>query len=682
MKKLYVTHLLMIVLFLSFTGRALHAQQTKDKPITLKHWMTPEEAKLKHLIGKDAKATEPPDSPVTNLAEFDQMQSVLIRYSFGISYQLIAAMSEECNVTTIVASTGEQTYVTNQYQNQGVNLDNCDFIIAPSNSYWTRDYGPWFIFDGNDEMGIVDFTYNRPRPYDNAIPSKVADELGINLFEMDIETAGGNYMTDGMGQSASSDLIWVENSGYTHDEIDEIFQNYLGIETYHVLDDPNNTYIDHIDCWGKFLDVDKVIIGQVPSTDPRYDDFEYVADYFANEISSYGNHYQVYRVQTPGQSQVTPYTNSLIVNDKVLVPQTGNQLDDDALEVYEEAMPGYEIVGIYYNQWYNTDAIHCRARGTVDQGLLYLKHFPLLGEIPYEDEYPISATITPFSGEPLYSDSVKLYYRTGNNPYSSITMTNVFGYQYKANIPAQEMGAEVSYYIFAADESGRREKHPFIGSADPHVFTIGPPENPDVTASPDSLIYLDVIQCDTGQIAWIYNNNPVPVSINYINKEGYDAGFQWMIDPWTIELPYELEAWDSIDLRVKIGIPVDYTFNLLTDTLFVGTDVDTHNVYICVDESLVSTREINTSSFRAYLYPNPVKDELNIHFSDLSDGVLLIQIMDLQGRIIAEHAESIHGKTEKILNFDRKIQSLQEGVYFVRILNGEEQETRKFVRLH
>ena len=26
-------------------------------------------------------------------------------------------------------------------------------------------------------------------------------------------------------------------------------EDYYGIETYHVVPDPNNTYIDHIDCW-------------------------------------------------------------------------------------------------------------------------------------------------------------------------------------------------------------------------------------------------------------------------------------------------------------------------------------------------------------------------------------------------------------------------------------------------
>jgi len=203
--------LTLLMLVFSYSARA-QEKSAKDKPITLKHWMTPEEAKLKHLIGQNKAVTDPPDGPVTNIAEFDKMQSVLIRYDFGLPYNLIAEMSQECMVTTIVASTSEQTYVTNQYNNQGVNLDNCEFMIAPSNSYWTRDYGPWFVFDGNDELGIIDFTYNRPRPADNAIPSKVAEAFGFNLFEMDIIATGGNYMTTGMGISSSQKSISQKGS--------------------------------------------------------------------------------------------------------------------------------------------------------------------------------------------------------------------------------------------------------------------------------------------------------------------------------------------------------------------------------------------------------------------------------------------------------------------------------------
>ena len=87
----------------------------------------------------------------------------------------------------------------NQYENANVNTDNCSFLIAPTDSYWTRDYGPWFVFNGNDEPGIVNFPYNRPRPNDNDIPIRVSEMLGIDLYGMNLIETGGNYMTEGMG---------------------------------------------------------------------------------------------------------------------------------------------------------------------------------------------------------------------------------------------------------------------------------------------------------------------------------------------------------------------------------------------------------------------------------------------------------------------------------------------------
>jgi len=92
------------------------------------------------------------------------MKGVLIRYPFGISYALIKEMSLDATVFTIVSGQSQENTVRNNYTQQGVNLDNCEFIHAPTNSYWTRDYGPWFIAAGNQKISIVDFPYNRPAP--------------------------------------------------------------------------------------------------------------------------------------------------------------------------------------------------------------------------------------------------------------------------------------------------------------------------------------------------------------------------------------------------------------------------------------------------------------------------------------------------------------------------------------
>ena len=469
MKKICLLVFAFLVFSLSFSDNLEDLQKKWDyeNPFSLPHWLTSEEMSRFDEIGKDFYVTEPPPAPVKNVAEFDKMQAVLIRYPFGIPMSLIAEMSQDITVLTIVANENQQNTVLNQYSGNGVDINNCDFLIAPTDSYWTRDYGPWFIFDGNDEPGIVNFPYNRPRPNDNDIPIEVAEYFDINLYGMNLIHTGGNYMTDGMGNSASSTLVWEENPSLTHAEVSQYVHDFLGIENYHVIPDPNNTYIDHIDCWGKFLAPNKVLIRSVPESHPQYDEIENTASYFANQLCAYGTNYEVYRVYTPNDE---PYTNSLILNNKVFVPQTGSAWDDDALETYQEAMPGYEIHGVYSSDWLSTDALHCRTKGIADLGMLYISHLPLLGAQPAGSDYEINAEIKAYSGEPVYSDSLWVYYEINGGNYNAVQMSLVGENSYRAIIPAQPEGTEIKYYIHAADQSGRSANCPFIGASDPFVF--------------------------------------------------------------------------------------------------------------------------------------------------------------------------------------------------------------------
>jgi agmatine deiminase len=450
----------------------------KENPHSLPHWLTPEELTRLDEIGLRFTPTPPPPAPVRNIAEFEHMEGVLIRYPFGISYAIIAEMSEDVTVTTIVTGQSQENTVRGYYAANGVNLANCDFLWAPSNSYWTRDYGPWYVVNGNLDVGIIDFPYNRPRPDDDEIPVEMAGFLGVPLYGMDLEGAGGNYMTDGMGISASTDLVWYENPSMTHQEIADMVEDYLGVTTYHVVPDPNNTYIDHIDCWGKFLDVDKVLIREVAPSHPQYSEIEATAAYFAAQTSSYGTPFEVYRVYTPNNQ---PYTNSLILNDKVLVPITGSSWDNAAIASYQQAMPGYEVLG-FTGSWASTDALHCRAKGTADRGMLQVWHMPLHGvQLPGPAGYEIVAEITPLSGALVIPDSVFVRYRVSGGFYYKTGMTHQTGYTWQGTIPALPPGIEIEYYIHAADVSGRSANHPYIGAPDPHVFTAGGFSSPTVS---------------------------------------------------------------------------------------------------------------------------------------------------------------------------------------------------------
>ncbi len=660
-----------------------------DVPWYIKaHYLSEDEVLRSGEVGRDFFWTPPPPAPVRNVAEFERMQSVLIRYPFGIPVSVIVEMAEDCMVTTLVANGSQENTVRNIYTQNGVNLANCEFLHAQTNSYWTRDYGPWFVINGLGEFGITNFPYNRPRPNDNDVPIVVAEYLDIELYGMDLIHTGGNYMTDGMGISASTTLVMEENEDLTVEDIDSLVYDYLGVETYHLIEDPLHeppqNPIEHIDCWGKFLDIDKVLIGQVPETDYRYEDFEEIATYFSGQNCSYGYPYQVYRVQTPGNYPNTPYTNSLILNEKVFVPLTGHNLDDEAITAYENAMPGYEIVGVEYNGWYNSDALHCRAKGVADLGMLYIKHLPLYGQIPFEEEgYTISAIVRPYSGEALYPDSIRVYYQVNGGVYASEIMTQVFGYRYEATIPSKPIGSEISYYIFAADESGRSETHPFIGKADPHVFTITDPLLPDVTVDPDTLLFLTVQQCLDGQDVIVSNQNAdTSVNINYINNEDNDV-FNWYIDPWSITFPYLLEPGDSLTLTVKIALPAATVGNILYDTLFIETDASTHQTFIGFDEDLVGMNEIH-ETIESRIYPNPFSNDVTIAFEIHERQEVSIAVFDLTGKMVKKLSKGYYSSGKHTVEWDGKNSINSEvvkGFYMIRIETSGDHYFSKILKM-
>ena len=481
MRKLFLTCLTLV-----FLG-AVSAQNDQihyDIHPKFLHHATAEEKLMIPYLSQQAHLRDAvyPTSPVSAIAEFQPMGGVMIAYPLGIPVELVRELSQITQVKVIVNSGSDSIQAKNHFSSNQVNMDNVQFWKIRHDSYWVRDYGPWFVVDGYDSVRVIDFVYNRPqRPNDDAALEYVVEFMGVDRYEMPMVHTGGNYMVDGYGTAASTMLVLQENPAETTASLENMALNFLGVDNYMFLPDPLGEYIAHIDCWGKFLDVDKVLIGQVPTSDPRYNNYEEVAQTFADAVTPWGNHYQVYRVYAnPNSYQATPYTNSLIVNDHVFVPVTGNAHDNEAIAVYQQAMPGYTIVPIMqssYTPWLSTDALHCRTHELADPGMLYLKHYPLLGEVALSDPLNISVTVKALSGANLVEDSLLVYFRINHGDWWHTTLQNVsdneYSFTFTAVNYAYQPGDTVEYYLYAKDESGRVEKHPYIGAADPHVFHFG-----------------------------------------------------------------------------------------------------------------------------------------------------------------------------------------------------------------
>ena len=468
--------LIMFASMMSTAGLVNAQAQTQEAPDWRKLHYLSEEEMLTPVRASNFTETPAPTEAPRFVAEFEPMQGVTIRYPLGIPVSLVKSLAENCQVYCIVESS-QQSSARSAFSNAGVNMNRVTFVIADNDSYWVRDYGPWYIFAGRTPA-IVDNVYNRPRPYDDAIPQTFATLWDIPLYGMNLQHTGGNMMEDGRGHGVSDDLVVRENNN-NEANVRKKMLDYLGIDNYHITIDPQGEYIAHVDCWGKYLAPDKILIAKVPQSNSHYADYEAVADYFATTNCCWGYPYKVYRVEEPGGSTLAPYTNSLILNKTVYVPLGSNSTyNNRALQVYRDAMPGYEVIGVsntnYSTGWQNTDALHCRTRGVMDFEMLFVDHRNVLfGTQECEDSIAVTSKFIAYSGKALKTDSLLVYYSIDNGPYQTAHMTATGNPdEYVGYIKGYQQGSEVDYYVFGADESGHRYQQPVFGELDPHHFTV------------------------------------------------------------------------------------------------------------------------------------------------------------------------------------------------------------------
>ena len=601
--------------------------------------------------------TPPPTGEVRFPGEYEPMQAVMIVYPLGIPVELVREMAEDCKVITIVESY-YQSSAQSEFQSAGVNMDNIEYLNAPTNSYWVRDFGPWYIFDGR-KPAIVDNVYNRPRPYDDDIPGHFAEYWDIDMFGMKVVHTGGNMMQDGRGNGVSDDIVITESAsqaGVSEEQVYERMRAYLGIDPYHVTIDPQGDYIAHVDCWGKYLAPDKILLARVPESNPRYPYYEEVAEYFATTNCCWGYPYKVYRVDIPGGSVLSPYTNSLILNKKVLVPMGSNSTyNEGALNIYRQAMPGYEVIGItnnsYWDGWLNTDALHCRTRGVMDFNMLYVDHRDVVfGEQEWQDSIAITSKFIAYSGAELKQDSLLVYYSIDGGEYQTAAMTATGNPdEYVGYIKGYQPKSEVKYYVFGADESNRRYQQPVFGELDPHVFTIGEHAETALTLNPTELVFED--ENEGVEMLTITNNTANDVVINSISVK-YDLFYHVEHD---FTLPYTLTIGESVEVEVYCDFAYKGEFNLNDSELYIISSLGEQIVPI-INNYTIGLEENN--ALNVELYPNPVNNVLTVK----GDNISKVAIFNALGQEVV----TVENRNEI------DVTSLNNGLYFVRVtdVNG------------
>jgi hypothetical protein len=119
-------------------------------------------------------STEPPMENVRTAAEWEEIQALTITWSTAYNIQEEAILSQivenAIEQTQVIIICEEESIVESFLNDQGINTENVSYIKTDFNNIWIRDYGQNTVYKNDvGEPILVDWIYNRNRPYDDLV---------------------------------------------------------------------------------------------------------------------------------------------------------------------------------------------------------------------------------------------------------------------------------------------------------------------------------------------------------------------------------------------------------------------------------------------------------------------------------------------------------------------------------
>jgi agmatine/peptidylarginine deiminase len=447
--------------------------------------------------------TTPPVGSIRCAAEWEEIQTLVITWTGqynGIQSQIVDAAQEECRVLVVC---NDSTAVKTQLTNRGVPHTNVSFIEGPFNSVWIRDYAAnTMYFNDVDDLFLVDWIYNRPRPDDDVMPDLHAQFHNIDLYTTtvaptDLVNTGGNWMSDGFGTAFASELIIEENepgnpysvTAKTEPQIDAIMSDFMGITRYIKMPVLPYDGIHHIDMHMKLIDEETLLVSEYPTGVADGPQIEANLQYVLSTFNSmYGTPYRVVRITVPPSTggaypdnggYYRTYSNNVFINGTVLVPYYRAEYDTIAERTLKEALPGYKIIGIDVdnsgeNLISSSGAIHCITHSIGVEDPMLISHQRLDDTYDDQNPYLVDAFIKHTSG----IASATLYWTTDTTAgYAPVAMTAAGSDHYHGYIPAQPVGTRIFYYVQGTAVSGKVQVRPIVAPTGYWMFRVLGPTN-------------------------------------------------------------------------------------------------------------------------------------------------------------------------------------------------------------
>ena len=454
-------------------------------------------------------------------AEWEPALGTLIAWPLSIPHKLVIELAKDNRLYTLVKDRKSQQEAVMWFTKWGITPDRVKFIPAPQgiDVSWTRDWGPHAVFTPDGTLKLADAKYVYATPVtgldcddtlsfvymdeqnniiktttDDRAPEFISNALNLDIIHLPFAFTGGNVITDGQRSGFSTCVITNENRflGLTDEKFLHDVHQLLGIQNHHIISNFEERGIQHIDCFMKLLDEERILVMRPPADHPAYDQYEGIVKHELSYLkNAYGRPYQILRLDTDRYrgDDLAAYSNSLILNKVIYVPLFGIKQDSIALQQWRDAMPGYEVKGFEFNLasepalsqeardlykgigWNDGDALHCRTRAIWDPEMIYLSvdRFP---EITEMNKFPVRVIAKDYSRSGFNTDGLVVNWRVrGQDEWKKDQLLrDQLEDHYITYLPVQPMQT-IEYFISAETTAGKKGTMPGTAPAGLYSYT-------------------------------------------------------------------------------------------------------------------------------------------------------------------------------------------------------------------
>jgi agmatine deiminase len=305
--------------------------------------------------------------------------------------EIARALQDGERIRMIVRNAAERARARSVLARSGVSPRRVDFILAPTDRSWTRDFLPIGVVrrrGGRRELAAVKWRFNgwaryRNHAADEAAGRRVAKRLGVPVFEPEalvrgrrarVVLEGGAVDVDGQGTLLATEQCLLtgrqaRNRALGKSGTEVVLREYLGAEKVLWLgkgiagDDTGG----HVDDFARFVAPGVVVLAEEKRrADPNYRPLHEARERLSGTRDARGRTLEIVRLPMPrpvvfdGERLPASYANFYVGTGAVLVPTFNDPSDRVALGILGELFPHRMVVGIHSIDFVlGLGTIHC-----------------------------------------------------------------------------------------------------------------------------------------------------------------------------------------------------------------------------------------------------------------------------------------------------------------------------------